>query len=368
MRNLALDAKKVYNMAPCAFEYFRALHDPFSLATNPCIPAAFSAQSQKIRATTRGTFRVGGNGSGGVAFWPFRGAFRDIATAGTSFAPCLIATNDTYNQPDFNFTNNAVVTATPGLDYYPGTTSPYTNAEFTSTARTVRLVAAGLRVQYIDKVLDMSGDYIAIRNPSCTTGFAADQDTVSQLLANRTATYNRVTEEWCGVTYAPLKATDLDPIPAPGLASTVLNQVSENAVGARFAGGVFIQNAQPGQRFGFEFIGYYECAGPALPTTYSHTDPQSLGIVTEVTMSELPDPDLSRAERTGMTALARSAANLGYDAVNVVGQGMITAAGNYISRAAGNAAAAGAGPALAVVMQGLRRGRPRQALMLDQNR
>lgn len=333
---------KVYQMAPCAYEYFRALHDPFSLATLPCIPTTFAQSSHKYRATTRGTFRVGTEGLGGVAFWPFRGAFSDIVVDGgaTTSYPCIIATNQTYAQTDFSFTNNSRPNPIPGTDFYPGVTSPFRSTDFGDTARSVRLVAAGIRVQYIDKVLEMSGDYVTFRNPNATNSLETNADTLTKLLANNTATFNRVNENWVGVTYVPYLASDLDPIRRPGSEYQMQESNVVGNVGARFAGGVFIQNAQPGQRFAFEFIGFYEATGVALATSPSHTDPQSLAYITQSATNSVPTSDLAQSERIGESALVKTIKDVGYNAVRVGGTYLAAGARVYAENAAGAAAGA----------------------------
>lgn len=315
-----------FRMSPCALDYMKALHNPFDLQVEPCIPTITALPSHKMRVMTRGTFRVGTTGYGGIALWPMRLLTRDtgLTPAGTTAFPAIVATNETFDTTDFWFTNlSTVAVAETRLNYYAGATSAYTLSQLGNSGgtlvpsnRTAKLVAAGIRVQYVDKVLDCSGDYIAWRNPAPRYSLTADQDTVTQLLAQNNAVQGRIDGDWAGVTYHPVREDDyqgrLDPaywMAAGGVAAEDISQ--------RLACGLFIANAQQGARFAFEVVGFFEVAGPAISTTQSHSDPVALGLINsaERLTSTL---NLREEERNAQRSLLRSAASLGYSGITAL--------------------------------------------------
>lgn len=338
-------------MTPCGYDYFRALANPFDLDINPCIPGLFPTPSMKYKITTRGTFQVGTQGVGGVAMWPLRGAFSDMTVVGTAQQMFLAATNSTYARTDYDFLNShrfdpAVRT---DLNLYAGSTSMFTAAAFGNLSnRSIKLVAAGLRVQYVDKVLDMSGNYVTFRNPAPSSSIDASIDTPADLLRVNAADFRRVGEGYVGVAYRPLLETDTMAVPDPGY-SAVMGSTNFTA---RLAGGVLVTNAQAGARFAFESVAFYEAYGPGLATTPSHSDPHTLGIVISSDTGTL-NPVLSANEREQWAQIVSTVRDLGYSGARALGHSFASGVGNALT-SAGSSLVRGVASAL----QRRARGRP----------
>lgn len=323
--------RPTFDMSPCALDYLRVLYNPFDVGVNPCIPGITPTPSMKYKATTRGVFQVGTQGVGGVAFWPVRMCSRSpiYNTAGTHQYPAIIATNSTYAGLDYAFTNAASITSPAPADLlaFYGSTSPFDavslgaprgdGSAVVACGRSLKLVGAGIRVQYVDKVLDMSGDYITWRNPNPTSALPGTADNLADLLALNSAAMNRVSDAYNGVTYNPVLETDLsamlEPANVAGLASTTLSN--------RLACGVFVANAQPGQRFAFEAVAFYELSGTGVSVTASHSDPHAMGAILAIN-NPVVNPNMQAAESGAFAALSSAVREMGYSAVRALGRGI----------------------------------------------
>lgn len=322
-----------FKLTPCAYDYFRVLYNPFDVNIMPCIPGMIPTPTHKFKVTTRGSFQVGTSGCGGIAFWPGRMISRTLIPSygGDTIAPAIITTTAAYAGIDYSFTNSKWVSVpvAPELAVYPGITSTYEVATLggytgpaglrTDSFRSAKLVGAGVRVQYVDKVLDMSGDYVVWRNPNPTSTLPASGDNLADLLAVNAACLTRVGEGYCGVSYLPLLEADLAALPEPGKApyDTVIAPTETNWTN-RLAGGVFITNAQPGQRYAFEAIAFFELSGKAVPVTASHSDPSALGAILSINTPTVV-PDMPKAESTAFRMLKETVGSMGYAGLQVLG-------------------------------------------------
>lgn len=110
-----------FHMTPCAMDYFKALYNPFDLGINPCIPGLFPLPSQKFCVRTRGTFQVGSDGYGGIAFWPWRMLSRSqIRWNAASWLPAVVSTTNTFTVAGgYDFTNSCAImdAATTAVGY-----------------------------------------------------------------------------------------------------------------------------------------------------------------------------------------------------------------------------------------------------------
>lgn len=302
----------------CGLDYIHALYDPFSVLGEPCIPGDFPIESQKFRVTSRGTFNVGTQGVGGIAFWPFRGFYSDtfLVNANTNDAVALVATTATYAQTDHSYLNSgspAVADAT--ISRLHGVTSPYTAVNFKeNTRRAIKLVAAGLRVSYCGKVTDMQGEYTVWRNPGVSSAIPGTADTMGDLLAQNSASMLRINEQTVGVTYFPLRADDLAAVYEPGYnTGDGSSKMFTDPLASRLAGGIAINGATAGAPFTYEFIGFYEALGVGLPKTPSHSDPTMISAAVAASAGPV-QPNLPLAFKNGLAQIATNALS---EAVNV---------------------------------------------------
>lgn len=315
------------NLSPCAYDYFRALYNPFDLGVSPCIPSGIPLPSQKLKVVSRGTFQVGTTGVGGVAMWPWNMISKDAIYRSNYLGvrPALIMTTSAYDQVDYSFTNAGEVSPIPaaGLQYAYGSNSMYKSADlggYTAAVtrqicgRSAKLVGGGVRVQYTDQVLKMGGDYIIWRNPDSRYFIPSDQDGIQDLLSLNMASQERISDRWVGVAYHPTLATDLDAVLEPCDPTST----ASNPIASRLACGIFIANCDPGVKFHYEAVAYFEIIGGRIPTTASHGDPQAMAAVLAVDTQTI-DPDLRRQESRAMGALAKAAKNMGYSGLRMLG-------------------------------------------------
>jgi hypothetical protein len=234
--------------------------------------------------------------------FPLRGAYRDVGVNATDRTYAVIATTSAYPNSDYSFLNQSYrVAVDPWTAIYGGSSSPYLAADFgADSRRQVKLVGAGLRVQYVDKVLDMGGDYCIWRNNNMTDLIPASADTLSDLLATQNAVQQRVGGDWVGVTYTPQAVDDFKPVKEPGVVANL--GIGSDSIGSRLAGAILISNGSPGARYAFEFVAFYEAMGASLPLTKSHSDPQGLGAVLEQANMAPVQPDLNKALATALRA------------------------------------------------------------------
>lgn len=312
----------IYHMTPCGRDYFRALNFPFDLNLAPCIPAAMPLPSQKFVTTSRGSFRTNAAGAGGIALFPARGFCSDLQTSAGAFAPFIIGTNPAWpgSNVDYSFLNQSVGTSGvgvwTGLDLYAGAASPYVSAAFgVGTARSMKVVASGLRIRYTGPIVNMGGRVISWRNPQNTAQVAATQDGIQQFLANNAAATSRTTDQWFELNYRPIIEADLAPIDQPGNPAHYGN----NSLITNRLALAFLVEDLPSSSFEFEAVAYYEATGPGIPTTPSHADPQTLSMVLSATPVRVdPDPATSRAG--AVRQLLDTVRQAGYQGVQGLGE------------------------------------------------
>lgn len=317
------DHPAVYHITPCGRDYFRALTTPFSPGLSPCIPSAMPLPSQKYIVTSRGSFRTNAGGAGGIAMYPFRGFASNLMDASLALekAPFISATSAAWagSSADYSFLNSS--TAVPGaglwagVDVYGGATSPYTSSMFGSgLGRSIKLVAAGLRIRYTGAIVNMGGRVISWRNPQNTSLVQGTQDSLQQFLALNAAATSRTTDAWFELTYRPIMETDLQSTQDPGRSSLYgANSSIENRLGL-----AFLIEDLASQSFEFEGVAYYEATGPGIPTTPSHADPQTLAMVMSATPTRV-NPDASEAGRDAVSHLLKVVREAGYAGIRGLG-------------------------------------------------
>lgn len=312
----------IYHMTPCGRDYFRALNFPFDLNLAPCIPAAMPLPSQKFTTTSRGSFRTNPSGAGGIALFPLRGFCSDLQTSAGAFAPYVIGTNPAWpgTNTDYSFLNQSVGTSGvgvwTGMDLYAGAASPYVSAAFgVGTARSLKLVASGLRIRYTGPIVNMGGRVISWRNPQNTAQVAATQDGIQQFLANNSAATSRTTDQWFELNYRPIIESDLAPTDQPGNPAHYGN----NSVITNRLALAFLVEDLPSSSFEFEAVAYYEATGPGIPTTPSHADPQTLSMVLSATPVRV-DPDPNTARASAFRQMIDTVRQAGYQGVQGLGE------------------------------------------------
>jgi len=194
-------------LSACAAKFARAICDPFSLeARGACIPTFPAAPSQKVTLFSRFTLGVGTQGLGFIYITPTLAAdqFTAFYTTPTFTGSTLGALSAT----------NTTVSGVAGLNWAG---CPYNSANLTSTIGDSeegvggRLVAVGIRIQYIGTTLNESGLYTAYAHPTHlnVNYFNGSPMTVGSLGSLSNAITRPVTREPLELTMFPVDASEL---------------------------------------------------------------------------------------------------------------------------------------------------------------
>ena len=260
------------NVPNCIMHYAEAMIRPFETIAGVCLPAElFPIPSQKIKVFLRGTFKVGVNGIGFIMMKP----------TGASNADSLHVTSEA-----------SVGGATTLFDDYTNLgvglfdMLPFNILDFTSDNVRCRLVAAGIRIKYIGKLMERNGTVSALEDPDHIN---FGEYTFNQLDASPYCKVRRVgDDEWDSqVNYSgPVTPSDVefnsDYYP--------LNTNSESIMGIAVAG-------ITGDQYQFEVVQHLEYVGTKVTgKTKSHADPTLFSKVQEVAKTLTADRPLEPKE------------------------------------------------------------------------
>lgn len=264
-------------VSKCTREYASALVNPFGTRqVMPCIPDNIVLPSYKFQSKCRGVFSTGTLGAGFVSLNPFTMAAGDNALVGAFCDAPVVFTTLLYNQNNYGFTVAGGAFTTPGVSATNGN-SQNTSAFLNAQGRQLRLVAAGLKIQYIGSMFRNQGRCVLYKqqgnanapNPQTASGLLNDNYTVS-VPVSRKAEYTFYTPDSHDLlNYDPYSAY----VPSTGA-------IDRRSLVILVEGGDL---ASP-QSFEFEATAYFEVVGPNLTLSASHADPGGQGAV----LSSLP--------------------------------------------------------------------------------
>lgn len=131
----------------CSWDYAATLMDPFSGPIG-CYPDPYALPSTRVRVRKIGTFTCGTQGCGFVCFDPVLAMCNSVA--------CAFETTNAY-------TGAAFATAGTGVVASNMVQSMYASSDFASGAGGTqgRVIAAGVRVQYVGKLTNTNGRLLA---------------------------------------------------------------------------------------------------------------------------------------------------------------------------------------------------------------
>lgn len=269
-------------LSECLMLYARASIDPFgNFQQMPCIPDTITAPSFKFRTFVDTNIFVGTETVGYAAFNPWTMACNDNGSAGEVFDYPIIGTTATYNQS--SYTASAAALAA-GQIFASNSNSFYSDS--TITPGSLRLVAAGLELEYSGQLMDQAGvisviqwdGLNAVPNPSTTDQIRLNQRTMScptQREARCYVRYEPVDSE--NFSYAPLSQyrpsqnPTLDPKYYPLL--------------------VYISGATPGTSFRIRAVSFFELQLSNAPISPSESDPIGFPALQAARSSVLPSSD-----------------------------------------------------------------------------
>lgn len=232
---------------------------------------------------------VGANGYACAHLFPGLAASNGTVTIGFTYPVTstvtmspLITSLSSYAQTDFTIFNPATGILRTGLQAH-ASDSPYNNSDYYTVingemynTHEVRLVAAGLKVQYRGTELNRAGDIILYRNPSNNSEPIA---TTSGLLASHHCTRAPVDRKWHSVTYRPTKPEQYSYHPFEyaynegGVSSTHATAFPMDACVIGVSGAV------AGESFIVEADMYFEVVGPRRTLTHTPSDPVGMSAV-----------------------------------------------------------------------------------------
>lgn len=259
----------------CTAEYASALVNPFGTRkTLPCIPDTICMASNKIQTRVRGVFSTGTAGVGFVALDPFLMVKNDGANGAASTSFPVVYTTPAYAGNTYDSTV-ALGNFLPGV-VGANANGTYTNAFLNGNGRQFRLVAAGLKVNYVGNNFYNQGRLTLYReqgNNAVTQG-----STVDNLLQNNYATMIPISRKAEYVFYVPDDHNFLDYNRLIDFDPNIAAQPSHRSMLIFIDGGALAPNSQS---WSFECTAYYELVGPNLTLSPSHSDPQGQGAVME---------------------------------------------------------------------------------------
>jgi len=265
-------------MSKCTREYAAALVNPFgSRHTMPCVPDNIVMPSFKIQTKVRGVFSTGTLGFGFVVLNPWQMLTSDNGFGPTSVNSPVVFTTATYNASFYSAQVAGGTFTLPGLNAQNSNSD--LNVSFVTTQqRQMRLVAAGLRCQYIGSTFRNQGRVI-LASQQGNSNFLPGT-TGSTLLLNNYNISVPVSRKSEYVFYKP----DSHDLLSYQDYNNYLPSVS--ALPDRKSLLIYVEGGdiEVPQSFEFEAVAYFEVIGPNLTLSTSHSDPSGLG----ATLSSLP--------------------------------------------------------------------------------
>jgi len=312
-------------MDKCAVEYASALINPFGTrAIEPCIPDVQVKESFKLQTKARGVFSTGELGVGWISFSPFLSIISDGGNSASDTSFPVIYTNANYALQTYNWSvsGGAFTTGVAGASASSIFTSSSIN---TASRRRYRLVAAGLRINYIGSSFRNQGRVILYREPDMSNIQVLAQ-TPSYFLQDQYTSMTPVSTKTEYVFYTPIDNDDFN--------YHDFNFYDPNITGddstARRCLLIMIDGGDTDvpQSWQFETVAYYEVIGPNLKLSASHSDVESVGKILSSMPIKAPTVPPAVAEKTLFNKIANAFAEQA--------SGAAVAATSYLTNRAAN--------------------------------
>jgi len=318
-------------LSDCLVEYAKAMIDPFDTVPNPCIPDNICIPSYKFNCKVESTFTVGLMGTGFVLFNPWSMAANDVAATGASIDFPIIVSTANYTRIDVN---PSIARLSNGEILGFGSTSPFTFAEFGNDQIQMRLVAAGVEIEYIGELLNQSGCVTTLQNNGLQP-FIFPTEIVTLQSNPRARTCANSKENRCYISYTPTNSNVLSYgsinqyLPSQQNVPTLTNHPLVIAV----------SGATPGITFRLKAMAFFEMQMDNTNVTPSESDPIGfpafLAAKTAVVATDDPGTDLKSVLQKTIKNIATSISGQGAG----IGMALGSIYGNpQAGRAAGSAA------------------------------
>lgn len=177
------DSRILAEFGECGVLFAKAQQDPFFFISPnsklPCVPSGPKTSTQRVAAYTRGYFNTGSNGVGWITFSPYK-IQSDAATTTYDLGAPIRFTNGTQPMAHFSIPGGSTGVSTAGFP---------SGITYTQNP-TMRVVAAGLRVECLEKPLYIGGQMMFHQLPNITDSW--EGRLVNDLLSFPEATIKRV--------------------------------------------------------------------------------------------------------------------------------------------------------------------------------
>lgn len=329
--------RSTVNISECTLLFAQAQIDPFvKLTKMPCIPDNICVPSYKFSCKSEGTMTVNTVGTGFIGFNPWAMVVYDLVDDSHINKPILY-TNASDASPDY-FANAATIAS--GAIGTSNSNSPFSVTQFsfnTKSNSVLRLVAAGVEIEYTGQILNQSGAITVLQNDGLRD--VQNTTTVSQLQSNpRSKTCGNSKDNRCYISYS---ATDPYFLGYHTLSEFNPANIDSGTSPHYTPMVIFVSGATPGITFHFKAVSYFECQLPNADATPSESDPIGYPAFLAAKSTILPSDDPEVDLKNTLIATARNVAKTvsGYGADIGTGIGMLfgqPAIGRGLGSAAGS--------------------------------
>lgn len=255
-------------LSECLINYARASIDPFETLENlPCVPDPMSLPSTKFMARCQGTMTVGVSGSGFIAMNPWAMAINDVQPQEATMNFPILASTSAF---DLSTTDFREISRASGRTQGFNSNSQFDSSAFLEDAAirsVIRLVAAGVEIDYIGQLLNQSGAVTVLQADGLNT--FGDLLPFQEIRQNpRSVTCANAKDNRCYVSYYP---TNSDVLSYKSLANYM--PIESYPGSHNYPLLIFVTGATPGITFNFNAIAYFESQIPYGHVTPSESDP-----------------------------------------------------------------------------------------------
>jgi len=324
-------------ISECTLTYAQACIDPFDVTIkDACIPDNLCAPSCKYRTKVEGTMTIGTQGVGYVVLNPWAMAVNN--TSGT-FDAAVIATNATYDE--LTYTNDLIDVGTKTQAY--SSNSPFQIGSF-NESETMRVVGAGIEIEYIGQLLNQSGAITVFQNDGLSD-LPNNMNPSTIRRNNRARTCANSKDNRCYITY---NSTSQQYNSYEHL-STYLPGLGLYPLDRNYPLIIIVSGATPGITFNFTAVAHLEAQIGIGTITPSEADPIGYPAFQQARSVLVPTPDprsdLGTVIRQTLRNIASSISGMGGSIGTalgtvfgqpVVGGALGSAAGSLLSSLLGN--------------------------------
>lgn len=303
------DPGYTFRLSKCLISYAKASIDPFqNIQDMPCIPDNLVVPSFKYRTFADVDLEINAQGIGFAVYCPWKMAWNgNTSSAIPNFVDYPVVTTDSTYIPA-TYTINGALIAGGFLNGY-NSNSPFNRGDYLSffgnDQGSMRLVAAGLELQYTGVMLNQAGvvstlSYDGLKNLPTGNNMAYFRS------HQRAQTCPTSREARCYVRYEPTDSIHFSYLDGDyWLSDTTVG--GTYPVEAYYPMGIFISGAQPNTTFRCRAVAYFESQQHNQSTSPSDSDAVGFSAFQSARSSQLPTPD---PESDFLSIMKKTASNV----------------------------------------------------------